>query len=304
MEEIVLYRKKSAAAEIIPAEGSTYFRPFPPGRLAAALLYALGVSFSLQPAVFHTRGNRMLTVLFRDACLDCRDFSLQYGGAVAALSNRWPVTVYGTAAQRETVELLLRSREGRGGEIEMIQSSVSGQTYDILSGLCLKISCGTPMEAWNLAAILRELRPGCQYAAVSRIHEEFCRRQGMLEAEDGALFCYVAMEEEAPSPAERVRNLTISHKIELWRAFLEGGVSSREFDWLLSLYQEGAGAALLEWELALQSVLEELGFSILNEDGRFLVEDGRARRRKFDYAGGSPAEKMFLKILFPIGREG
>ena len=77
-----------------------------------------------------------------------------------------------------------------------------------------------------------------------------------------------------------------------------------EFQWLWDAYREGAVDSLLEWELTLQLTLEALGFAVVNGAGRFTVTGPDGSARSFDLIRGGPAEKLFLKILFPLDNRG
>ena len=73
-----------------------------------------------------------------------------------------------------------------------------------------------------------------------------------------------------------------------------------EFAWLHEFAQEGAGFCMMEWELTLQQVLDELEFQIINQPGQFYILDPSGKQITFDFIRGGPADKVFLKILFPV----
>ena len=96
--------------------------------------------------------------------------------------------------------------------------------------------------------------------------------------------------------------LSARQKEALWRGFLQDGTQPMEFQWLWDAYREGAVGSLLEWELTLQLTLEALGFAVVNGAGRFTVTGPDGSARSFDLIRGGPAEKLFLKILFPLDK--
>lgn len=96
--------------------------------------------------------------------------------------------------------------------------------------------------------------------------------------------------------------LSARQKEALWRGFLQDGTQPMEFQWLWDAYREGAVDSLLEWELTLQLTLEALGFAVVNRAGRFTVTGPDGSARSFDLIRGGPAEKLFLKILFPLDK--
>ena len=96
--------------------------------------------------------------------------------------------------------------------------------------------------------------------------------------------------------------LSARQKEALWRGFLQDGTQPMEFQWLWDAYREGAVGSLLEWELTLRLTLEALVFAVVNGAGRFTVTGPDGSARSFDLIRGGPAEKLFLKILFPLDK--
>ena len=58
--------------------------------------------------------------------------------------------------------------------------------------------------------------------------------------------------------------------------------------------------SLFEWELALRLALSDMDISIKYDDNNFKVIDKNNKRLYFDYSSENNAEKLFLKILFPV----
>lgn len=89
-------------------------------------------------------------------------------------------------------------------------------------------------------------------------------------------------------------------KIRLWQVFLEDCQQPVEFDWIWETYYTEHTNCLLEWELALHMVLEKLGFQVERSKNSYRLVDGAGQERRFDFARGGSAEKLFLKLLFPV----
>ena len=117
----------------------------------------------------------------------------------------------------------------------------------------------------------------------------------------GSRYAYLAWEEDA-GVLDALEALTARQKEALWRGVLQDGTQPMEFQWLWDAYREGAVDSLLEWELTLQLTLEALGFAVVNGAGRFTVTGPDGSARSFDLIRGGPAEKLFLKILFPLDK--
>ena len=98
----------------------------------------------------------------------------------------------------------------------------------------------------------------------------------------------------------KVTALTAEHKALLWESFLADGQQPLEFAWLWEIYYTDQTRWLLEWELALDMVLDQLSFQVNRDTNSFCLLDGTGRERRFDFTRGGPAEKLFLKLLFPL----
>ena len=73
-----------------------------------------------------------------------------------------------------------------------------------------------------------------------------------------------------------------------------------EFAWLWEGYYTQEPLFLLEWELSLRMVLASEAFDVQRSLTHFRVTDRQGGARLFDFARGGPAEKIFLKLLFPL----
>lgn len=76
-----------------------------------------------------------------------------------------------------------------------------------------------------------------------------------------------------------------------------------EFETVWERWTAGDYASLFTWELSLRMALSEADWSVYNGPGDFRVIDAEGQRVRFDYQNGSAAEKLFLKILFPVRPE-
>ncbi len=139
---------------------------------------------------------------------------------------------------------------------------------------------------------------GGPWGVVSRQHEAFVHKCGLLQPTQGSLFSYFAWENARPQ--QLLTALTAEHKALLWESFLADGQQPLEFAWLWEIYYTDQTRWLLEWELALDMVLDQLSFQVNRDTNSFCLLDGTGRERRFDFTRGGPAEKLFLKLLFPL----
>ena len=172
-------------------------------------------------------------------------------------------------------------------------------SFDQLSGLCVKLEADSSEHAARLRDVLGQIRYNARCCAVDRRAGAFLDENEILEDQDGSLYRYLTLEGDH-SPIDYLQALSLEQKQHLWRIFLRDGEQPMEFAWLHEFAQEGAGFCMMEWELTLQQVLDELEFQIINQPGQFYILDPSGKQITFDFIRGGPAEKVFLKILFPV----
>lgn len=298
MRGLTLYQTKVAATETIPiGRKEQGLLDIPPGRIVVSILYDLCNAFEVRPSVYCAQGSRIVSVLFHSVCMGCDELSARYGELAAAASEVWPFTISGTTADRENASLrFIWNRTG----ISFEMSSVSGKEFDHIEGLCLEWCCPDTDTAHRLSIVLSRLTPHLKCFGEHRGLSDFLQKNELSIPFDGAFFCYVPLDDEELCAADYTGCLSLEQKAALWGTFLEDGFCPLEFDWLFQQLERDNLHDYLEWEFALEMTMERLGFSVVNAADGFWVEDGQGHRRRFDYRTGSVAEKMFLKILFPV----
>ena len=269
-----------------------------PGALLG-LMRDVGQLFDCEPVVLQRPDSPALLLFYPDTVFPWRDLAEVCGGALAGLAGFWPVTVYGTTARRETGELRAAVRADGAAVIRL--RSVSGQPFEQLIGLCLHVEMDTPARAAARAALCAGSARTRSSAALEPAQAAALGDGLPVRRPGGSRYAYLAWEEDA-GVLDALEALTARQKEALWRGFLQDGTQPMEFQWLWDAYREGAVDSLLEWELTLQLTLEALGFAVVNGAGRFTVTGPDGSARSFDLIRGGPAEKLFLKILFPLDK--
>ena len=269
-----------------------------PGALLG-LMRDVGQLFDCEPVVLQRPDSPALLLFYPDTVFPWRDLAEVCGGALAGLEGLWPVTVYGTTARRETGELRAAVRADGTAVIRL--RSVSGRPFDQLTGLCLRVEMDTPARAAAWAALCAGSARTRSSAALEPAQAAALGDGLPVRRPTGSRYAYLAWEEDA-GVLDALEALTARQKEALWRGFLQDGTQPMEFQWLWDAYREGAVDSLLEWELTLQLTLEALGFAVVNGAGRFTVTGPDGSARSFDLIRGGPAEKLFLKILFPLDK--
>lgn len=262
-----------------------------------SLLSGLRSWLELEPAVYGAKQGRAVYVIYHGAAFLADELLDLFGRQMAAIQKQWPVCVYGTAENQETIRLAAWEEDGC---IQMVQYSISGEPADALQTLCLQIDCGDHRTAEELCALLQGMNWRSNAAAMPWQAAEFLRQQRLLsEQSNGTLFCYGGVDRWVTAEG-CLMALDFSKKTALWSAYLKDGLEPMEFEWLAARLRDGELAYRMEWELALQEALDQLGFRIVQREKAFEIFDGEGRRRYFGADERRAAAWALLKILFPL----
>lgn len=253
-------------------------------------VHTLNILFDRTPAVLLPPSGKTTTLLYRDVTYLWRDIAQQVG----TLGAWGPLGFFGTTQARETVALTFHLE---GADLVARRSSASGREHDHLQGLGLRMEWRDRETAEQMAALAAAVPDRTPCCAILGQKQDDLEESGLLRPTPGSLFTYLAW--EPVSPLELLQSLTAAHKVQLWRTLLEDGRQPLEFQWLWKSYYAQDALFLLEWELALEIVLEELDFQVERAERFFRMTGPDGRERRFDFARGGPAEKLFLKTLFP-----
>lgn len=132
---------------------------------------------------------------------------------------------------------------------------------------------------------------------VSRQHEAFVHKCGLLQPTQGSLFSYFAWENARPQ--QLLTALTAEHKALLWESFLADGQQPLEFAWLWEIYYTDQTRWLLEWELALDMVLDQLSFQVNRDTNSFCLLDGTGGSGSLTSPEADRRKSSFSSCSFP-----
>ena len=158
------------------------------------------------------------TLLYRDVVYSDQDILNSVGGLACHISETCSLTFYGTTEHRETAEMTVRPgsspKKGR-----VLTRSLSGRPIRRLQGLGVRLDLGDRDAADHLTVMARALAAsGGPWGVVSRQHEAFVHKCGLLQPTQGSLFSYFAWENARPQ--QLLTALTAEHKALLWESFL------------------------------------------------------------------------------------
>ena len=268
-----------------------------PGQELLSLLCGSNHWLETFPCIQRSQQGKTLYIIYREAAFLIEELWDQFGLLMADIDRIWPICVFGTAQNQETVRLSAAQTES---SIQFVQQSISGQSTDSLNSLCLQLDCADRETADLLSRLLETMNWTTSVAAMSWKDADFLRSQGLiLDPESRGLFCYAGIDHDA-AYNDCLRSLDFSRQVSLWTIFLKEGLEPLEFEWLAHEISEDILMNRMEWELSLRETMDQLHFRIINQEKSFEVFSGTGRRLYFGADDHRAAAWVLLKILFPL----
>ncbi len=273
-------------------------RAHPPLTCALEIVGILNDLFMERPKLLRLPGDTALTLLYRDVAYQERDIMDSVGCLAARISHELPIRFLGSTNGRETAEMTVQMRDSQTAVFR--RHAISDRPVGRMRGLGIHMEFPGPRTLEYLTDMIGAMTPGVSLTGVvSKKQEQFLRDDGLLLPTEGSLFSYFSREPDV-SQEQLLYLLTAEHKMLLWQAFLEDYRQPLEFDWLWDSYYGNELSYILEWELALRMILEKLSFRLEHTENSYRLMDNTGRERRFDFEKGGAAEKVFLKLLFPV----
>ena len=266
-----------------------------PGRLLLQLIRLLDQWFDGVHKSICSAGSGRLQIGYPAVSMPVGPFGDSYGLVLSRLNEQWPVQCFGTA--EESGELVGISFAEDRGQLLLRQQSISGVWCEELLGLYLEIDLPDAGAADCMAALLlADEREVCT-VALDWKYRDFLEGQQLSEPDTTLAFCYVTLADDEPSPVD---GLTFPQKQLLWRLFLERQSDPLEFDWVWNSLNQDSLPDWAEWTLALYQVMNSLHYQFLCDEDQFRLLDGSGKRIYFSVDHASAAERVLMKILFPL----
>ena len=243
--------------------------------------------------------SRRIYLLYRNSTVDVEALWEFAGVVMAEIDRDWPLCALGTADTQETVQLRASYEEGG---LSLVQRNISGKSAEILRFLCFQVTCPDERVAAILLRMLRDLDWEQEIIAADWMDAEFLEGQELLDKKDArGFFCYASPNGRATT-GRRLLALRFDQKVALWTAFLRDGFDPLEFEWLADEIDRDALYDRIEWELALWETIERLEMRVVIQKNTFELFDREDRRLYFGSDCRRAAERVLMKILFPLSR--
>ena len=296
----MLHHYQTVSKRWIPCVGQTEGQS--PELELLTLLYSINLWLEAAPAVYSSAEGKTVYILYEDTAFLIDDFLESFSPSLAVIGHSWPICVFGTASNQETVRLsaeLLPSETKQNPVIEVVQQSISGQETDSLQTLCLQIDCTDHETAVKIYQLCICMNWRTNIAVMDWSTVDSSWRQMLEDLNVRSFFCYISVDSHI-APGDCLRSLSFSQKLVLWKAFLKKKLEPAEFEWLAEEISEDAVSNRMEWELALREAMKQLQFRIINQESSFELFDDAGKRLYFGADCRSAAERVLMKILFPL----
>ncbi len=236
-------------------------------------------------------------ILFCDFAFSDQDFWQIFGGYLIILRQKWKISIFGTElSTQETVELSL---DQQNDKFYMVQKTVSGRYADSISSLCLRIQCADVADAAAVSLLCKNMdwQSGVLVAGwdLCKIFEQ----EHIPWLHQNTCYCYGNILEDQEQE-NYLDILSFPQKVNLWLRFLENGFDYAEFGWLYERISKRELNNRTEWELALYSSLKQLDYHLKIFKSEFELYDGKGVRRYFSFDSEQNAQRVLLKLLFPV----
>jgi hypothetical protein len=238
-----------------------------------------------------------LHILFRNFAFSEQDFWQTFGGYLIALRPKWKIGIFGTElSSQETAALLL---DQQNGKFYAVQKTISGRYADSIRSLCLRIECANTEDAamvnllcqhidWQSGILVADwdLREAFKQEHIPWLHQSTC-------------YCYGNLSEDQEQQ-DYLDVLSFPQKVGLWLQFLENRFDYEEFAWLYNRISAQELNDRIEWDLAVYAALNQLEYALKISKSEFELYDGSGERRYFSFNSEQNAQRVFLKLLFPL----
>lgn len=262
-------------------------------------LYQMSEWIESVPLIYRRQDaeSEIIYMWYDDVAFAQEDFWQMFGGYLALIDTRWETDIFGTSASsQETVWLTIKRENKR---IYAVQNTLSGRQADTIQSLCLRIQCDSAQQSEILQVMLNAVNWKNGTAALDWKYGEFLFGEKLIIPTQNSCFCYAGVFDDVKLD-DLLQALSFQQKVILWTGFLKDGFDYEEFEWLYDAISEDIVPNRIEWELALQTAMQNLGYSIKVSPNDFELRDGRGHRRYFNFNSTSYTERAFLKILFPL----
>lgn len=261
--------------------------------LMAVFVYEVSREVKINPEVKCIYREKSVWVLFNDSCFQCETLLEEYGDIIGLVSEKFPITLNGIIDDFETGEIKAFF-DHKHLKIQMKNST--GQEFDIISDLCIKIE----VENYEELELINELLSRIQYNKTTIAIRKKWKKFFNSDKDEFTKYHYILLDNNNDGENYIINSLNTFQMTELWCDFLEENYTPYEFEILYENFKNGDSTRIFAWELSLRIALSKLNITIEYSNDDFKIVDKYGKKRRYTFESKSAAEKVLLKILFPV----
>ncbi|WP_244834070.1 hypothetical protein [Clostridium sp. BJN0001] len=267
--------------------------------LILKLIYKLSKEVSINPKVKCIKDEKSVWVLFEDSAFDSNSIIDDYASIIADISEKMSISVNGIINNFEIGEIKFVNE---GNSLKVDKYSESGKEFDIIYDLCIRIRVSNDEELELLNEAVSSIKYTSDCIAVKRKWDVYFS-QKEKDSVKYTKYNYIILNDE-DYDGDYIGSLNISQIENLWVDFLCNYHTAFEFEILYDRFVSGSIMhGIFAWELALRSALSTLHIKVEKSKRDFKIIDKDGKRRYYNFESFSAAEKILLKILFPVKNE-
>ena len=187
----------------------------------------------------------------------------------------------------------------QNGKFYAVQKTISGRYADSIRSLCLRIECANTEDAAMVNLLCQHIDWQSGILAADWDLREAFEREYIPWLHQSTCYCYGNLSEDQEQQ-DYLDVLSFPQKVGLWLQFLENRFDYEEFAWLYDRISAQELNDRIEWELAVYAALNQLEYALKISKSEFELYDGSGERRYFSFNSEQNAQRVFLKLLFPL----
>ena len=261
------------------------------------MICAIGEELSMNPEIY-SDGKRYMWIYYQRSLFDCGTIFKEYGYAAALISVKYPVVFMGNTDSLEEVFMKAVFTDDNN-YLLMEKCGISGNDFEAVENFCVKVDWGKAEILDEYMSSLSHLTYGSKVFPVRRTRHTEKTFSGLPQLSEDTYYRYIILDDTADI-TDGINALTVYQIQKLWSLLLDDGVSPAECSYALEALEQEKLDAVFSWKLALRLALEHCKFEVhLGEDGFYTSSDGN-RQRNYDYEEGTDAQRLLLKLFFPV----
>lgn len=293
-----MFKKILVKGQYLKYPRDTQFSEVPLLKLMGLMVNHLCEDLDMVPQIYKREKSNSILMFYPNSCLDLNAFTSYYEPYLGAIGTKYAIVIEGWISGLEEGLIKVLPDEQ---QTYFEKYNTSGKDFDILSSITIKIEFQDDKVCEFMMELLSNAHTDLNYIAMSPKWDKEEFTQNLFEESNLFYYRYIGVNQEQSQLCyEIVDILTVPQLSQLWLKYFEVGHSYEEFERALELLSDDVPVTVYKWELGLKLALEDADITVNVSLNDFTVKDALGNRIKLDFHSHCAAEKLFIKIIFPV----